>query len=581
MSCVCCGHKHSRLPSYRLHHSPPWLLSFIFAIQHLLVLASIVCTSHHLLLQARPLGPADQSRLFASSLFACGFATALQSTLGTRLPLVQAPTFELLIPALTLHQHSAGNRTSKNDTQGSIHCAEGDCDRLKNNVHFIAEVSGAVLVAGALQVAFGASGLLGRILQNCGPMVKAPALSIIGLSCYKQAALFCSFNWIISLLLILITGVLSQICRSCYLPICTWRSKKDTDKQYFPALRMFSLVLTISCTWIICSSLRMVNERAALDSAVRSSVNDSTFLTTASLMGIAGTEQNAIEPAAWFKIPSLGAWGWPQFTLHSLSVGIAMALTSSLSSLCCYILCDRMIDCPPIPSQACNRGICMEGAGNILSGILGSICGAGSSIPNAGMAGITKVGCRHSVHITAFLLIALGCSPRISEFLMDIPFAVHGAVLSLTYSMALGGGISYFQYADIDSGRNIFIVGFTMFIALLIPRWLEATPGILFTGWRPLDLLLLGLLTVPIFLGALFSFILDNTVSGTLQERGLHSDQTLGCPVSAVNTPMGKEEELTKSYGLPLMQNCLFPAVYPCNQLCPLHYERVDIVERV
>lgn len=60
------------------------------------------------------------------------------------------------------------------------------------------------------------------------------------------------------------------------------------------------------------------------------------------------------------------------------------------------------------------------------------------------------------------------------------PFA--GGVLCVTYAVAVGTGISYFQYTDIDSGRNIFIVGFAMFMALLVPRWLSAAPAHLATG---------------------------------------------------------------------------------------------------
>lgn len=57
-------------------------------------------------------------------------------------------------------------------------------------------------------------------------------------------------------------------------------------------------------------------------------------------------------------------------------------------------------------------------------------------------------------------------------------------MLCITYAVAVGTGISYFQYADIDSGRNIFIVGFTMFMALLVPRWLSTAPAHLATGSR-------------------------------------------------------------------------------------------------
>lgn len=57
-----------------------------------------------------------------------------------------------------------------------------------------------------------------------------------------------------------------------------------------------------------------------------------------------------------------------------------------------------------------------------------------------------------------------------------------GGVLCVTYSVAVGTGVSYFQYTDIDSGRNIFIVGFTMFMGLMVPKWLFGAPGSLTTG---------------------------------------------------------------------------------------------------
>ncbi|MEE6488915.1 hypothetical protein FKM82_015433 [Ascaphus truei] len=574
MSMICCGTAASRLPSYRLHHTPPWLLSFMFAVQHLIVQASLLCTCHYLLLQSRPLEPLDQNRLLASTLFTCGIATALQSSLGTRLPLLQVPTFELLIPTLILSKDTTSNGTSRNETHGALLCPDRECDRTESGMQPIREVSGALLVSGILQVLFGVTGLWGWILQHCGPMVIAPTLSIIGLSCYKQAAFFSSSSWGVTMLLICMTGLLSQTLGSCYLPVYSWKQRKGIKRRHVPVLRMLSMLLPTSGIWIVCSVLRLVHEHKELQSAVRLAHNQSNLITTNSHRAITGLGGSSVDLSPWFQIPSLVGWGLPQFSARSLSVGLALALTSSLSSLGCYIVCARMLRCPPVPPHACSRGICMEGIGNILSGVLGSVCGAGSSIPGAGMAGLTQVGSRHSVQLSALLFVLLGSSPKLSEILMSIPLAVHGGVLCLTFSMVVGAGISYFQYAHIDSGRNIFIVGFAMFMALLVPRWLEASPGQLATGWHPLDMLLLSLLTVPVFLGALFSFILDNTVAGTLQERGLHSNLALWPPGSGDGTPRGREEELARAYGLPPALTRLFPAVYPCSQLCPPPPER-------
>ncbi|XP_075687188.1 solute carrier family 23 member 3 [Rhinoderma darwinii] len=571
MSMICCGTESTRQSSYRPHETPPWLLSFFFALQHLLVQSSLLCTCHSLFLQHRPLTPQDQSSLLARSIFVCGIGTSLQSSLGTRLPLVQAPTFELLVPAIILSKYSDVNETSGGaDADASVNCTGSSCELRQSDLQPIREVSGALLVTGLLQVFFGVSGLWGCILQFSGPMVIAPVLSIIGLSCYKPAAVLCASNWGISMSFIAVSGLLSQTLRCVHVPLYTCGA---VEKRYAPVFRMLSIFLPVSCIWIVCSF--WVHDPVEFTSDVRlvQNTSDTPHRTLSALIG------NSTQPAPWFQFPYPGALGWPHLSLETAGVGAAMALISSLSSLGSYILCARMLNSPPLPSHSCNRGISMEGIGNILSGILGSVCGAGSNIPSAGITGVTQVGSRHSAQLSALLFVLLGCSPRLAQLLMTIPSAVHGGTLSLTFSMAVGGGVSFFQYADIDSGRNIFIVGFTMFMALLVPRWLNAVPSKLDTGWPALDMLLLSLLTTPIFLGGLFSFILDNTVEGTRQERGLHSNVSSWDLAFKEEPNKNQERELAQAYGLPPVLARLVPATYPFNQLCPPPAPSMVIVE--
>lgn len=52
----------------------------------------------------------------------------------------------------------------------------------------------------------------------------------------------------------------------------------------------------------------------------------------------------------------------------------------------------------------------------------------------------------------------------------------------MTQAVVLSAGFSSFHLADIDSGRNVFIVGFSIFMALLLPRWLREAPILLNTG---------------------------------------------------------------------------------------------------
>ncbi|NXV93201.1 S23A3 protein, partial [Calonectris borealis] len=447
------------------------------------------------------------SELLARSLFACGISTVLQTTLGSRLPLVQIPSFEYLVPAMVLSSHLSPAYTHIASLQNSLPgtavastCPAPHCAVAGSWTASLREVSGAVLISGLVQLALGMSGMCGWAARHCGPMVLAPSLSIIGLSAYKEAAFFCSTNWGVALLLMLLAVTFSQHLGSCRLPFCAWpQARGGSMEPFVPTLRTFSVLLPFVGVCIVCailSHLRIPWE--SLDLAMAQlSWSNSTF------------------HAPWLRVPYAGEWGWPLLTRRALAVGIAMAIGCSMNSVGCYVLCGRLLQAPPLPSHACNRGLCTEGLGSLLAGLLGTPGGTAASIANACATGLTQAGSRPSVQVSALVCVVLGMSPRLAGLLTRIPLAVHGGVLCVTYAVAVGTGISYFQYADIDSGRNIFIVGFAMFMALLVPRWLGTAPAHLATGsWVPLDLLFLSLLMVPVFLTGFLSFFLENTVSG-------------------------------------------------------------------
>ncbi|XP_074884734.1 solute carrier family 23 member 3 isoform X1 [Buteo buteo] len=475
-----------------------------------------------------------------------------------RLPLVQIPSFEYLVPAMVLSSHlSLSASTDRNGTAVASVCPAPHCTVAGSWAASLREVSGAVLVSGLVQLALGVSGVCGWAARHCGPMVLAPSLSIIGLSAYKEAAFFCSTNWGVALLLMLLAVTFSQHLGSCRLPFCAWpQAWGSSIEPSVPTLRTFSVLLPFAGVCIVCAILSHLHVPwESLDLAMAQlSWANSTF------------------HAPWVHIPYAGEWGWPLLTPQALAVGIAMAIGCSMNSVGCYVLCGRLLRAPRLPPDACNRGLCTEGLGSLLAGLLGTPGGTAASIANACTTGLTQVGSRLSVQVSALVCVVLGMSPRLAGFLTRIPLAVHGGVLCVTYAVAVGTGISYFQYADIDSGRNIFIVGFTMFMALLVPRWFGTGPAHLATGWVPLDLLFLSLLMVPVFLTGFLSFFLENTVSGTLEERGLLSDLAPQKAGAGDHQPYGERGEASQAYGLPARLRGLLPSsckAFPCCFLCP------------
>ncbi|XP_067426171.1 solute carrier family 23 member 3 isoform X1 [Emydura macquarii macquarii] len=460
-------------------------------------------------------------------------------------------------------------QAGRNGTDVPAECAGQDCAAPGNWNQPLREVSGAVVVSGLVQLALGVSGAGGWISQRCGPMVLAPSLSIIGLSAYKEAALFCSASWGVALLLVILAILFSQHLGSCRLPLCTWtRAQGIAVETSIPALRMFSVLLPVCCAWILWGLLSHLHVSGDLQGPAIWPLPPA----------------NSSLPAPWLQVPYPGERGWPSLSSRALGVGAAMGLASSMNSVCCYLLCPRALRAPALPRHACNRGLCTEGLGSLLSGVLGGVSGTASSIPNACTNSLTQAGSRHSVQLSALACVFLGLSPRLAQLLATIPLAVHGGVLCVTYTVAVGTGVSYFQYANIDSGRNIFIVGFTLFMALLVPRWLGAAPGHVATGCVSLDLFLLSVLTIPVFVTGLLSFFLENTVSGTVEERGLLSELAAWKPGAGETCPLGSGSEASQVYGLPPVLRRLLPAsrckAFPFCFLCPgREEERRALVE--
>ncbi|XP_008997764.3 solute carrier family 23 member 3 isoform X3 [Callithrix jacchus] len=473
--------------------SLPWSLSCLLALQHVLVVASLLCVSHLLLLYNLPPGGLSYSpsQLLASSFFSCGVSTILQTWMGSRLPLVQAPSLEFLIPAL-------------------------------------------MLTSQKLPLAIQTPGNSSLMLHLCrGP------------SCHGLGHWNTSLQEVGVWRVILLMVVCSQHLGSCQVHVCPWRQASTSSTPTpLPAFRLLSVLIPVACVWII-----------------------------SAFVGFSVIPQELSDPtkAPWIWLPHPGEWDWPLLTPRALAAGISMALATSTSSLGCYALCGRLLHLPPPPPHACSRGLSLEGLGSVLAGLLGSPMGTASSFPNVGKVGLIQAGSQQVAHLVGLLCVGLGLSPRLSQFLTTIPLPVLGGVLGVTQAVVLSAGFSSFYLADIDSGRNIFIVGFSIFMALLLPRWFRETPILFSTGWSPLDVLLHSLLTQPIFLAGLSGFLLENTIPGTQLERGL--SQGLPSPFTAqeARMPQKSREKAAQVYRLPFhIQNLCLCIPQPLRCLCPL-----------
>ncbi|XP_008634884.1 PREDICTED: solute carrier family 23 member 1-like [Corvus brachyrhynchos] len=189
----------------------------------------------------------------------------------------------------------------------------------------------------------------------------------------------------------------------------------------------------------------------------------------------------------------------------------------SLSWLLCYAL--TVTSVLPAAPTAYGHQARTDTRGDVLCWGTGS--GTTSYSENVGALGITKVGSRMVIIAGACAMLLSGVFGKIGAILASIPTPVIGGMFLVMFGVITAVGISNLQYTDMNSSRNIFIFGFSVFAGLTIPNWASKNSTLLETGIIQLDQVILVLLTTGMFVGGLLGFILDNTIPGTQEERGL------------------------------------------------------------
>uniref|UniRef100_U3J8G7 Solute carrier family 23 member 2 n=1 Tax=Anas platyrhynchos platyrhynchos TaxID=8840 RepID=U3J8G7_ANAPP len=165
------------------------------------------------------------------------------------------------------------------------------------------------------------------------------------------------------------------------------------------------------------------------------------------------------------------------------------------------------------------KGIFIEGLSCVLDGVFGTGNGSTSSSPNIGVLGITKVGSRRVIQYGAAFMLLLGMVGKFSALFASLPDPVLGALFCTLFGMITAVGLSNLQFIDLNSSRNLFVLGFSIFFGLVLPSYLKQNP--LVTGITGIDQVLNVLLTTAMFVGGCVAFILDNTIPGSPEERGI------------------------------------------------------------
>ncbi|XP_007903282.1 xan_ur_permease domain-containing protein isoform X1 [Callorhinchus milii] len=500
--------KNSNKLAYIITDVPPWYLCIFLGIQHFLtalggIVAIPLILSRELCLQHDHI---TQSKLISNIFFVSGFCTLLQVLFGVRLPILQGGTFAFLTPTLAML------------SLPKYKCPEWTYNQTKVNTSdpiFIEiwqsrmqELQGAIMVASCFQIFVGFSGLIGFLMQCIGPLTIAPTISLIGLSLFDSAGNDAGTHWGISGMTTGSIVIFSQYLRHIPVPFPAFSRSKQCHISWMYMFQIFPVLLGIVVSWLFCFILTECK-------VFPEDPDDYGYQARTDV------KSDVVQRADWFRFPYPGQWGVPTISIAGVFGILAGMISSMIESVGDYHACARLSGAPPPPKQAINRGIGIEGIGCLLAGAWGTGNGTTSYSENVGALGITKVGSRAVIITSGILLIFMGLFVKIGAIFATIPQPVIGGMLMVMFGVITAVGISNLQFVDMNSSRNIFIFGFSMFAGLVIPNWMNKHPDAIQTGVLPLDQVIYVLLTTSMFVGGFFGFFLDNTVPGSEKERGI------------------------------------------------------------
>nr|CAD7590799.1 unnamed protein product [Timema genevievae] len=505
------------------------------------------------------------------------------------LPIVQGGTISFLVPTLAILNLPQWRCPDSEELQAMTADNRTELWQVR-----MRELSGAIAVSALLQVAIGYLGVIGVMLRYITPLTIVPTVSLVGLSLFENAAEAASKHWGIAMgqnihqrgshqmvvtqestqwslvpserpqnVLANAPVVLSSTAEDGEIEVRISVGQEEAmvvalclavrqEEAMVVAMCLAArqeeamVLLTIMLMWGICGLLT-VTDYLPLGHAARTDVKIS-----------------ILEESPWFRFPYPGQWGVPTVSASGVLGMLAGVLACTVESISYYPTTARMCGAPPPPVHAINRGIGTEGLGTVLAGLWGSGNGTNTFGENVGAIGVTKIGSRRVIQYAGFLMVIQGVISKFGAVFIIIPEPVVGGMFCVMFGMIAAFGLSALQYVDLNSSRNLYILGFSIFFGLyptirsdvsnkcgysqylcptrrirtfiqlasnlrvsdqqiqvVLPKWMQANPNIIVTGSEVADGIFTVLLSTSILVGGITGCTLDNLIPGTDKERGL------------------------------------------------------------
>ncbi|KAJ6693008.1 NUCLEOBASE-ASCORBATE TRANSPORTER 12 [Salix purpurea] len=530
---------------YELRDTPGLVPIGLYGFQHYLSMLGSLILIPLVIVPAMGGTYEDTSSVVSTVLFVSGVTTLLHTSFGSRLPLIQGPSFVYLAPALAI-----------------INSPEFQGLNGNNFKHIMKELQGAIIIASAFQTILGYSGLMSVLLRLINPVVVAPTIAAVGLSFYSYG-----FPRVGTCLEIGAVQILLVIMFSLYL-----RKISVFGHRVF---LIYAVPLGLAITWAAAFLLTEagVYSYKECDANIPASniISDHCRKHVSRIRHCRVDTSHALKSSPWFRFPYPLQWGTPVFEWKMALVMCAVSIISSVDSVGSYHASSLLAASRPPTRGVVSRGIGLEGLCSVLAGLWGTGTGSTTITENVHTIAVTKMGSRRAVELGACALILLSLIGKVGGFIASIPEVMVAALLCFMWAMLAALGLSNLRYSEAGSSRNIIIVGLSLFLSLSVPSYLQqygispntnssvpsylqpyivATHGPFHSKYGGLNYFLNTVLSLNMVIAFLVAVILDNTVPGSQQERGVY--------VWSETEAARREPAITKDYELPFRVGRIF-----------------------
>ncbi|CAN1216153.1 Nucleobase-ascorbate transporter 11 [Linum perenne] len=469
-----------------------------YSLQHYLSLAGSLIFIPLIIVPTMGGTDKDTATVISTMLMVSGVTTILHSYFGTRLPLVQGSSFVYLAPALVI----MNAQEYRNLTEHKFR-------------QIMRELQGAIIIGSVFQSLLGFTGLMSLLLRLINPVVVAPTVAAVGLAFFSYGFPQAGSCVEISIPLILLVLIFTLVPMSV---IIIW---------------VYAFFLTAGGAYSF----------KGCDTGIPSSniLVDACRKHAYTMQQCRTDVSSAWRTAAWVRIPYPFQWGAPVFNLRTSLIMVVVSLVASVDSVGIYHSTSLLVSSKPPTPGIVSRGIALEGLCSILAGLWGSGTGSTTLTENIHTINVTKVANRLTVVLGAVFLILFSFLGKVGAILASIPQALAAAILCFIWGLIVALGLSTLQYTQTASFRNIAIVGVSLFLGMSIPAYFQqydpksslilpsylipygaASVGPVSTGSKQFDFAMNALMSLNMVVTFIIAFVLDNTVPGSRQERGVY-----------------------------------------------------------